>query len=107
MSSKNYAKEYYISKNGISKEYHGKSYQDTRSMVFHKNALPTIDDVFLDLIRSGQPRYRENLPEGHALSKKRERKTKSKHLIAFLDKMFDIGEKIKANVRSLLISPRS
>ena len=96
MSSKNYAKEYYISKNGISKEYHGKSYQDTRSMVFHKNALPTIDDVFLDLIRSGQPRYRENLPEGHALSKKRERKTKSKHLIAFLDKMFDIGEKDKS-----------
>ena len=96
MSSKNYAKEYYISKNGISKEYHGKSYQDTRSMVFHKNALPTIDDVFLNLIRSGQPRYRENLPEGHALPKTRERKTKSKHLKAFLDKMFDIGEEDKS-----------
>ena len=91
-SSKDFAREYYISKNGISKQYQNMSFKDTRGMVFHKGALPAIDPLFLRLMRSG-PEYRESLAEGHALVKKKERKMKSQHLITYLDSIFEAGEK--------------
>ena len=38
----------WISKNGISQEYQGKSYKETRNMIFHKDLLPSIDPIFLN-----------------------------------------------------------
>ena len=91
-SSKNYAREYYISKNGISKEYRGKSYKDTRNMIFHKGALPAIDKLFLKLREDDPEKYGgEDIKPGHALQGKKVVKQKSQHLRDYLDKIFKEG----------------
>ena len=91
-SSKNYAREYYISKNGISKEYRGKSYKDTRNMIFHKGALPAIDKLFLKLREDDPEKYGgEDIKPGHALQGKKVVKQKSPHLRAYFDKIFKEG----------------
>ena len=87
-----YAKEYYIGKNGISADYQSKSYNETRSMIFKKGMLPTIDDLFLYLIRSGEPKYRENLTEGHALPPKKAKGNFTDKQTRYLYEQFLIGE---------------
>ena len=60
-SSMDQAKVMYISKNGISQKYQGKTFQQTRKMIFHGEMLPAVDPHFLN---SG---HKEELKLGHAL----------------------------------------
>ena len=60
-SSMDQAKVMYISKNGISQKYQGKTFQQTRKMIFHGEMLPAVDPHFLN---SG---HKEELKPGHAL----------------------------------------
>ena len=98
-SSTDFAKEYYISKNGISSEYQSKSYKETRGIVFRKGMLPVIDDIFLDLIRNGPANCRENIYEGHALPPKRQKVEFPAHVTAYLRKLFLYGEKVPSERR--------
>ena len=80
----------YISKNGISKEYQGKTYQEMRGMVFQKGMLPDIDPIFLKFMREN-PNYGENPTRGHALPISTPNKPFSADQKAFLKEAFDVG----------------
>ena len=75
----------WISKNGISQELQGKSYRETRNMIFHKELLPTIDPLFLN---SAQ---KEELEIGHALPKGRKNTRFSTEQTQFLTEKFRSG----------------
>ena len=75
----------WISKNGISQEIQGKSYKETRNMIFHKELLPTIDPLFLN---SAQ---KEELEIGHALPKGRKNTRFSEEQTQFLTEKFRSG----------------
>ena len=84
-SSDDQAVKLWISKNGISQEHQGKSYKETRNMIFHKELLPAIDPLFLNL------RKKEELEVGHALPKGRKNTQFTKEQRKFLTEKFSSG----------------
>ena len=91
-SSKDQFIEMYIAKNGISKEYQGKSYRETRNMHFHSDTLPAIDPLFISC-------KTEDIFEGHALPEKRKKSNLTDKHKVYLKKIYKDGmnSKRKAN----------
>ena len=85
LSSNDQIIDMYISRNGISQRYKGKTFAETRSMIFHSELLPTIDPFFIIYA------HKEDLEAGHALPKSRHRKAFSTKQIVFLEKAFKAG----------------
>ena len=92
-STKDYAVEQYIAKNGISNEYQSMSFKETRDIIFQKGRLPAIDPFFLTLMKSDPAKYCENLCRGHALPMKKSVKRHPKKVTEYLEALFIFGEK--------------
>ena len=84
-STDNHTVERYIIKTGLSHQYQNKSYQETRSAIFGKELLPTIDPLFLN---SGK---KEELCRGHAIAASRKSALFTKDQKDFLTEKFMLG----------------
>ena len=84
-SSKHHLVARYIAINGISHKYQSKTYQETRSMIFCNELLPSIDPLFLN---SG---IKEELARGHAIVPAKKSLPFTTAQKEFLTKKFMIG----------------
>ena len=94
-SSMDQAKVMYISKNGISQKYQGKTFQQTRKMIFHGEMLPAVDPHFLN---SG---HKEELKPGHALPPARVSHRFSKEQKDFMINRFNRGVGNQKHLRKM------
>jgi hypothetical protein len=87
--------EMYVAKNGISQQYQGKTYRETRNMIFHAEMLPTVDEIF---INSG---YKDSPKKGHALPQPRVNAQFSEKQRNFLIDKFNAGTGSNKHLKKL------